>query len=188
MTEKLVLAPAGTTDENIATFSTTTGQIQDSGTTPTGGAGKILQIVQTEKTDTFTHASTTWTQITGLTVNITPSSASNDVMIVISMCIYSSTADSTFIRLKRDSTVLDVGDAAGSRIQCTKGGITTQLAKDTDSTSIMFIDSPSTTSATTYSVDIRTSATTYVNRTATDTDSTSYCRAASNILVMEVGA
>ena len=39
--------------------------------------GRILQVVQTAKTDTFTSSSSSFTDITGLSVSITPSSASS---------------------------------------------------------------------------------------------------------------
>ena len=39
--------------------------------------GTILQIVQTAKTDTFTSSSSSFTDITGLSVTITPSSTSS---------------------------------------------------------------------------------------------------------------
>jgi hypothetical protein len=43
--------------------------------------GKVLQVVQTTKTDTFTTTSTSFTDVTGLSVSITPSSASSKILI-----------------------------------------------------------------------------------------------------------
>jgi hypothetical protein len=56
------------------------------------------------------------------------------------------------------------------------------------SSSVSVLDSPATTSATTYKVQIRnvSGGTAYVNRQVTDTDSTSFNRTASTITVMEV--
>ena len=54
---------------------------------------------------------------------------------------------------------------------------------------LQFLDSPSTTSATTYKIQTRvTAGTGYVNRTVTDTDSGVYPRGISTITVMEIGA
>jgi hypothetical protein len=43
--------------------------------------GKVLQVVSTTKTDTFTTTSTSFTDITGMSVSITPSSASNKILV-----------------------------------------------------------------------------------------------------------
>ena len=51
---------------------------------PNGGVGKILQVVQTIKKDVFSQSltpGTTSTDITGLTVTITPSNASNKLLL-----------------------------------------------------------------------------------------------------------
>ena len=47
---------------------------------PNGGAGKILQVKQTVKTDTASTNSGTYAAISGLTVSITPSSSSNKII------------------------------------------------------------------------------------------------------------
>ena len=47
---------------------------------PAGVGGKVLQVVQTEKTDTFSSTTfNSWTDITGMSVSITPSSTSNKI-------------------------------------------------------------------------------------------------------------
>jgi hypothetical protein len=51
---------------------------------PSGIGGKVLQVVQAVKTDTFTATSfSSWNfvDVTGLSVSITPSSASNKILI-----------------------------------------------------------------------------------------------------------
>ena len=50
-------------------------------------AGNILQVKQTVKTDTFTMTGTTFTDVTGLSVTITPSSSSSKVLIIPSLSI-----------------------------------------------------------------------------------------------------
>jgi hypothetical protein len=45
--------------------------------------GKILQVLSTIKTDTFTVASATYTAVTGLNVTITPSSASSKILVMV---------------------------------------------------------------------------------------------------------
>ena len=47
----------------------------------TGVGGKIIQIVHVDKNDFFSTTSTSFTDITGLTANITPTSASNYILV-----------------------------------------------------------------------------------------------------------
>ena len=52
---------------------------------PSGVGGKVLQVVSTTKTDVFTASlNNSFTDITGLSVSITPSSASNKILILVS--------------------------------------------------------------------------------------------------------
>ena len=83
-------------------------------------AGSVLQVVQTVKTSTFTTSSTSFTDVTGLSVSITPTSASNKIL-VLCYAVLSNTNTGgnyySFARLMRDATPIFVGDAAGSRLQ-----------------------------------------------------------------------
>ena len=44
-------------------------------------SGSIIQVVSTTKTDAFSTTSTSYTDVTGLSLNITPSSSSNKVLV-----------------------------------------------------------------------------------------------------------
>lgn len=162
----------------------------------TGVGGKVLQIVQTVKTDTFTQSSSnTWSDVTGLSVSITPSSSSNKVL-VIGKCSYS--ADSGFypmIKLLRDSTDIFVGDTAGSRVRVTSAS----YSHSTDAAGTYYgmsdftynyLDSPATTSSTTYKIQLRSGdgTSSYINRTAQNDDNQFRSRGASSIIVMEISA
>jgi hypothetical protein len=152
---------------------------------PTSSA--VVQVKSTTKSDTFTTTSQTFTDITGLTVSITPTSASNKILVIASFTGSNSVGVVPGgIRLARGGTGIFIGDTAGSR---TLG----QRVQPTNSDSTLtfglsFLDSPATTSATTYSVQCINigNGTFTVNRANTDTDSTSYFRSASSITVMEV--
>ncbi len=48
-------------------------------------ANKILQVVSTTKTDTFSAASASFTDITGLSLSITPSSTSSKILVMVSL-------------------------------------------------------------------------------------------------------
>ena len=115
--------------------------------------GKILQIVQATKTDTFSSTSSSFTDITGMSVTITPSSASNKILVSFSLgCFQNGTAGSrAFINIVRGSTDLLLGDAATGH-ECTYA-VCTRSANSNHiqiPVSGQILDSPATTSATTY--------------------------------------
>jgi len=147
--------------------------------------GSVLQVVQTVKTDTFSVSSTTLTQVTGLTVSITPSSASNKILVMFSGMASTNNGENVSLQLQRNSTPIFIGDASGSRLQCFFGA-NSYSGSGALPMSATFLDSPSTTSATTYSVYMRGSSTVYLNRTVTDENEANRGRTASSIIVMEI--
>lgn len=155
-----------------------------------GGGGKILQVVQTEKTDTFSMSGTTFTDVTGLSVAITPSSTSSKILIVGSVLIGAQT-NFGFIRMLRDSTVINVGAAASNRplVNGTFSYTATDNIWELTNNAINYVDSPSTTSQVTYKIQIRggTSGAAYVNRTHNDRDTANYDpRGSSSLIAMEI--
>ena len=48
---------------------------------PSGSSGGIIQIRSTTKTDPFTTASTSFTDVTGLSVSITPTRADSKIFV-----------------------------------------------------------------------------------------------------------
>lgn len=152
--------------------------------------GSVLQVVSTTKTDTFTATTgTTPTDITGLSVTISPSTTSNLVLVIAQIAAGLNTSGG-FI-LVRGSTSIGVGATAGSRRLVTTGYNQNPSAANQGfgSHNIMFLDSPATTSATTYKIQAtgdQAGSVIYVNRGATDTDNTTHMRAASTITVMEI--
>jgi hypothetical protein len=154
------------------------------------GGGKVLQVLSTTKTDLFSTSSASYVDITGLSVSITPSSASNKILTMVTLNCGNSTA-TVFepIRLLRDSTAICIGDAAGSRTRASSGSGRINDVSDVYNLNINFLDSPSTTSATTYKVQIfANAATTYVNSNGLNADNAETGRYASTITVMEVSA
>ena len=74
------------------------------GATVTGlSAGKILQVVQTNKQDMTSSSSTSYADISGMSVSITPSSSSNKVLVFFSASISTNNLDAQ-LKLLRDST------------------------------------------------------------------------------------
>ena len=154
------------------------------------GAFRILQVVSTSKTDTFSSSTTgAFTDITGMTVSITPSATTSKIFVTASIVASGVTAGtaSRYIRLVRDSTAIGIGDTAGSRISATMTSLTS--ADTPNSMVINFLDSPATTSATTYKLQFYADASTfYLNRGPSDPDGANGGRFASSITVMEISA
>ena len=152
---------------------------------PSGVGGKVLQVVSTTKTDTFSASSTSFTDITGMSVSITPSSASNKILIIADIRIGQSGSQTA--RLLRNSTVISAGDAAGSR-PLGFGSWVDENQYKVDAGVVNFLDSPNTTSSITYKIQVISSGSTYyVNRSLTDRDTAQYDpRTASTITVMEI--
>jgi hypothetical protein len=149
-------------------------------------AGTILQVVQVVKTDTFSTASTSYTGITGLTVTITPTSASSKIL-VLAQPTTSFVNQEAFIRISGGNSTDYVGDAAGSR---TRVSASPHIAGGgrANAQTLVYLDSPATTSAVTYSVQAQvvSGGTFYLNRGTTDADNSSNVRGASTITLMEV--
>ena len=160
------------------------------GTVWTAFASKIVQVVTTNKTNPFTTTSSTFTDITGLSVTITPTSATNTILVLSSFQVGNDPANtSAFIRLMRGATAIDVGDSAGSRIQVTND--LTAFNGDKQAVgNIMFIDSPATTTATTYKLQVASpgSTTVAINASSTDTNSAGRARSVSSITVIEISS
>ena len=118
----------------------------------TATAGKILQVIQAVKKNRQTINSTTLVDITGMSVSITPSSASNKVLVNYSLVVFSN-AVYYALRLLRDSdSTIFIGDenpSATSQNRASFGSYdSSYVIADTIAQS--FLDSPNTTSATTY--------------------------------------
>jgi uncharacterized phosphosugar-binding protein len=152
-----------------------------------GYAGAILQVVQTTKTDTFSVASTSYTDITGLSASITPASSGSTILVIVDAKLSNSSADASMLKLLRNSTDIYIGDAAGSRIRAsTSSGF---ASNEINNTIAFYLDSPSTTSSITYKAQVRSqSGTAYLNRMSTDTDNGIFARTASSITLIEVAA
>ena len=155
-------------------------------------AGSVLQVVQTVKTATFDISSGTFTAITGLTASITPSSASNKILIsaYITMSQTSNLAAANggaYARLVRDSTPIFVGDSSGSKVSASAATIV-RSAGDMFASTITFLDSPATTSSVTYGVEGRVglAGTVRYGYSGSESDSANYGRVPCSITVMEV--
>ena len=147
-------------------------------------AGAVLQVVSTTKVNGFSTASTTFVDLTGLSVSITPTSATSNVMVfaTFSFSVNVTTCLGVF-NLVRSSTNISQPSPT-----LTFNGTSIVYGATSDAVipgSLNFLDSPATTSATTYKIQCRASSanTIYVNiRQANDSAFTS------TITAMEIAA
>ena len=146
---------------------------------PAGG-GKVLQVIQDTFTSDYTTTSSSYSD-TGLTVSITPSSASSKVLIIVAGSAFNyapsggNTSGLSYFQLLRDSTALQSTNVGRYNMSATyNGGIYGTVG-------LCHLDSPATTSATTYKVQGQNydSASTTLSGSATNIAS---------IIVMEIGA
>jgi hypothetical protein len=148
--------------------------------TPAGGGGKVLQVVTDTLNSTFTNTTSTWTDV-GLTVSITPSSASSKIMVFLSTPYIVSSKDGSAqsnysnVRMLRGATVIQEA-SIGTYLYASSTN--TQFLS---SWSVAYLDSPATTSAVTYKMQAGIAESTSVAVYATSTNIAS-------ITVMEIGA
>ena len=151
--------------------------------------GKVLQVVSVEKSDTFTTTSTSFVDITGLSVSITPSATTSKILVLMDVSVGNTGNTYTAnVRLMRGATAISIGDSAGSRSQSTGNTVTSTYIISSIASNPL--DSPSTTSATTYKIQARAEAasTTTINRSGIDNDNSYTARTTSHITLMEIGA
>ena len=176
----------------LATNSVTAAKLEVSAITRADlPAGSVLQVVQAVKTDTFTTTSTSFTDITGVTQAVTPSASSSKVLVTATLNISNSHGSGHMVqvRLLRGSTVIALGDAAGNRQRVFAMAGQNGSNLDQNNVSVNFLDSPSTSSAVTYKVQIITEGqTATVNRSGVDGNVVYAGRTISTITLQEIGA
>ena len=180
-----------------ASGGTFTGSINASAglTTP---AGHIVQVKQTVVNSTFSTAiGPGFVEMTDFRTNITPASTSNKILIRASLYVGQSYW-STRGRILKDTTPISgaLGAAAGSRTVSTWYNVTYDAGASSSSTydvncvSFEYLDSPSTTSQITYSLDIggySTGHTVFLNRSHYDWNSAAFdSRTISTLTLMEI--
>ena len=154
--------------------------------------GSIIQVKQTFKTDLFSTTSSSFVDITGMSVEITPSSTSSKILVEV---ILNSGGGSNLyagVKLLRGSTAIGLSTAVSQSNQVNAffgaNGANGNVKMGTFGQK--FLDSPSTTSATTYKLQIycRNSKEFNLNRANSNTNGAEIVGATSSIIVYEVSA
>jgi len=151
-------------------------------TLPFSGFGKVLQVVSATKVDAFSTTSTSFVDVTGLSVSITPASTSNKILIILNVGVAHSTNDTnnTKGKIMRDSTPIGFSEPTTGRAFIHYG---TYNDYDPSTYSMSILDSPETTASTVYKLQLAVSAgTAYINRSRLGTSALTI----SSITVMEV--
>ena len=154
------------------------------------GGGKVLQIVSVTKSDTFSHATTTFTNVTGMTVTTgTLGSTSNKILVTVAAHGSHTLGNQVYFRLVRGTTGICIGDAASDRTRI-GAGIYENNNSSIHPIAIQFLDSGSfaDTSAVAYTLQIAChdgTPTHYVNRSVDDADYSYRARTASTITAIE---
>ena len=128
------------------------------GLSAAGNAGIGSNVVQTVKTNTFTTSSTSFIPIPDLELSFTPSSATSKVLLHFGTTCRGAGGFSTLFELRRGSTSIGISsDSEPGSVGHAQGVIpgVGQVSNTTTSPNVLFLDSPGTGSAITYSVRVR---------------------------------
>ena len=143
--------PIGTTNQ-ILTADTTVSPYKVKWATPAGGGGKVLQVVQGTTTTATTISTGTLTDTT-ITATITPSLATSKILILADAHYYTSKNSAGlgagFALIRGSTNIYDRSYNNGM-----VGGYfsTSTVTELVGNSSIMYLDSPATTSALTYKI------------------------------------
>ena len=152
------------------------------------GPTKVLQVVQDwdGSVDVRTGGTTgTFYQFGGLSASITPSSSSNKVLVIAHLSGY--TQYDGGIRINRSGTVVGSNTLASNRPRCIVEFPTTPRSNETSTNAFIYLDSPSTTSSRTYTIEsLWNGYTQYINRTGSHSDTNGDAVTASNLILMEI--
>ena len=160
----------------------------------TSTAGKILQVQSTTKVDTFTHSSLAESTYSNapMSVNITPTNASNKILILVKAVVSTFVADTRIaMGLFKDGSILVQGDGSGNRTRATAETYQA-IQASAETIAADFLDTAGGTNQITYDIRFMHSqgngANLYFNRSGLDHNSIGYYRTVSTMTAMEVAA
>ena len=163
---------------------------------PTGGGGGIIQVKQTLKTDSFYTNSQSYTDITGMTISITPKFNTSKILLQCNLQFGGALNLYAPVRLLRGSTHIGQSTVySGSQTNATFSLNLTDVSGTASqykifSTVYQILDSPVTPSAVTYKLQVSSWAgrNFYINRSEQDSGAAWTHGASSSMTAMEVSA
>ena len=160
---------------------------------PTGGGGGIIQVKQTLKTDSFHTTSQSYTDITGMTISITPKFNTSKILLQCNLQFGGQINLYAPVRLLRGST--HIGQSTVYSGNQTNATFSLNLSENADQYKIFssvyqILDSPATTSAVTYKLQVSTwvGRDFYLNRSQQNSGAAWSHGASSTMTAMEVSA
>ena len=154
------------------------------------GGGKVGQVLAAIKTDVQTTTATAYADVTDLTLAITPAATSSKIL--WQLCVEGNSQDNMYAKVTygddSELTTTAISDARGSRERAMVGNISATAPVLSLAGVLQGLDSPATTSETTYKVKFRgvTGQTNYLGRALTDTNNTTYGSNSCSLTVMEI--
>ena len=212
------LAAKGADGTNVATTLTTQGDIlyrdgsglqrlgagtsgyflktQGTGANPVWAesSGGVIQTKFFETGVAFTQSNSSFTNLGSFAVTITPTSASNKILVMVSIGAIDSAGNTSSFRFTRNDTDVGIGDVNGNRQRTSFTIQGTSYTATNHPYGLMhsFIDTPNSTSALTYKIKCATEAgsAVYVNRGRDDGNDGSiyYPQAHSTFIAQEIVA
>jgi hypothetical protein len=165
----------------------TNGLTFNNATTQNSG-GKVIQVAQTFFPSTFSTTSSSFTDVTGLSLAITPQFNTSKLLVFVNL--YGSNSvntGATLFSLNRNGSSVGGGTASGSRPSAIGMG-SIPYNSQVYCTSISYLDSPATTSAVTYQVQIKTQSgnTAALGYATGESNDANYGRFPATITVLEI--
>ena len=155
-------------------------------------SGHVVQVLSTTKTDSQVVSGSSFVDISGLSQTITPKFSNSKIFVQINVSFSGNQNSYIAFKILRGSTEILKNTESDTGIEVSGGGTINNSGNMNYSVhkeSMSGFDSPSTTSATTYKVQISpmrtSSATATVNRSHTLSDDNQF-RTASTITLMEI--
>jgi len=155
--------------------------------------GAILQLISVEATGnySFNTATGTYTDVSALTLNITPKFNNSKIFLTAKIDIAGASGQRFGLRFTRDGSVptSSIGDADGSRTRAHTSGVGQgSNAIDNGGMGMQFLDRPATTNQVTYKVQVTMEGSNQVviNRSITHGDSSTVYVSLSTLTAMEV--
>ena len=173
------------TSISVDTATIATANISNQLTDANMSAGSVVQVVQAFKDDVFSTTSTSYVDVTGMSATITPSSSSNKILVQLRTTQAMDGDNKMTTNLVRGSTTIANADGKTyfSNMYPSRQSTDTNIYIVHGSTHLDFLDTPSTTSSTTYKLQLLVdSGTGYINR-GRDND---IFRGVSSITLMEI--
>lgn len=157
-----------------------------------GSGNTVIQAQSTNYTTNFSTTSTSFVDVSGFSVSITPQSTTSKILVLVTTQIDANVGQyAAFLNLTRNGTTIGAGITGGSNVPCF-GCMTSILNGSPGNGAVIsknYLDSPATTSALTYQIQLsayRTGAGTAYMNTGFTTSNQNGSATMSSITVLEI--